>query len=199
MYMDYNRVAVMNNLILGLGLTVLGAVLLMTRALDVHPWQYLWPFFIIAPGLLFFAFMAAGGRNAGILAVPGSIMTMIGLILLYQTISGHWQSWAYIWTLIFPTAVGLGIMIQGVWIRQESIVLIGEGLFQAGLVIFMFATAVFELVFNISGFRTSIVGRFVWPGLLIALGLFLLVSRGGTMTGKLVLGQEPASSRAEEK
>ncbi len=66
-------------LLIGLGLLFL---LLQFVPLDLG--RNAWPFFIIIPGLLFFAGMALGGRDAARLAIPGSIVTMVGLILLYQ-------------------------------------------------------------------------------------------------------------------
>lgn len=55
--------------------------------------------------------MLAGGRSAAGLTIPGSIITTIGLLLLYQETFDHFESWAYAWALI-PTAVGVGIVIE---------------------------------------------------------------------------------------
>ena len=45
-----------------------------------------------------------GARRRGWLAVPGSVVTAVGLILLVDRIIDQWQTWAYTWTLVVPTA-----------------------------------------------------------------------------------------------
>ncbi len=81
-------------------------------------WGTLWPVFIIALGAVFFVGMLAGGRSAAGLAIPGSIITVIGLMLLVQSLTGYWESWAYSWTVIL-IAVGLGIFLMGVYAGNQ--------------------------------------------------------------------------------
>ncbi len=49
----------------GVVLVGLGLIILFGQLLSVNLWAFLWPFFIIAVGAMFFVGMAAGGRNAG--------------------------------------------------------------------------------------------------------------------------------------
>ncbi len=163
------------NLLIGIVLVGLGTLFLLGQIFRINLWQFLWPFFIIVPGLLFFVGMALGGKAAGPLAIPGSIVTMVGLLLLYQSITNHWESWAYAWALVFPTAIGIGLFINGRWSGIEHLVKTGTKWAMIGLAIFLAAGTFFELLFNISG---GVIGDVIWPGLLIALGLFLLLRRG---------------------
>ncbi len=158
--------------IIGLLLVVFGALFLVGRMFHISLWQYLWPFFLIIPGLLFFAGMVAGGKAAGPLAVPGSIVTMTGLILLYQSITGAWASWAYIWSLIFPTSVGIGLIISGLWSDSPALVKNGTRWATVGMIIFLITGAFFELLLNLSGTRVS---GLLWPALLIGVGAWMLV------------------------
>jgi len=162
------------SLILGTGLIGLGVLLLLGEFVEIDLGHYLWPFFIIVPGLLFFAGMLAGGKSASGLAIPGSVITTTGLLLFYQNTTGHWESWSYAWAL-FPTAVGVGMIIQGLWGDQPKIAREGTRLARVGITLFIVFGVFFELVLNVSGFWTA--GQWLWPILLIAAGVFLIARR----------------------
>jgi hypothetical protein len=163
------------NLAIGALLIGLGALFLFGHLFHVNLWAFFWPFFIIVPGLLFFVGMVLGGKPAGPLAIPGSIVTMVGLLLLYQSITGHWESWAYAWALILPTSVGIGLSINGAWSDVERLVTTGAKWITVGIALFLIGGVFFELILNISD---NFIGNVVWPGLLIAFGLYLLLRRG---------------------
>lgn len=125
------------------------------------------------PGVLLFAFALAVGGNFGeLLAVIGSIATLVGLILFYQATTGHWESWVYAWALVFPTSFGVGQMAYGAIMGRGNTVRAGTHLTTSGMVIFLVAAAFFELILDIGGFG---LGRFGLPVLLIGLGLILLL------------------------
>jgi len=167
--MTYSRGLV--SYIVGATMVVLGVLFLLEQAFGFDLLRYSWPFFIIIPGLLFFVGMVLGGRAAAVLALPGAVVTTVGLILLYQTMSDHWESWAYAWALIFPTAVGVGLYIQGTWSDQHDLARQGLRWARLGVVIFVIGGVFFELVI---GFGRGSVGRILWPLLLIAVGAYLL-------------------------
>lgn len=122
-----------------------------------------WPFIFVAIGGLFLISAFLGSAE---LAIPGSIITGLGLIFYYQNISGNWASWAYVWALI-PGFVGLGMMITG-WLDKTKANETKEGkrLFLISCALFL----VFAFFFNFS----STVGQF-WPVLLIIAGLWILI------------------------
>ncbi len=66
----------------------------------------LWPFFIIIPGLAFLYPAWKGGPDTAPLAIPGAIITGTGALLLLQSVTGRWESWAYVWTL-YPVFLAL--------------------------------------------------------------------------------------------
>jgi hypothetical protein len=157
---------------IGAVLVAFGALFLIEQLFDFQLGQWLWPLFIIIPGLLCFLGMVLGGKSAGPLAIPGSIVTTIGLLLLYQNTFNHFESWAYAWALI-PIAVGVGLMINGTWSDQPALIQNGRRLAGIGLVLFLVGFFFFELVLNIGGMASGIVA----PLLLIAAGIALLLRR----------------------
>ncbi len=172
---DNERARNIGVLAVGLGLIVLGILFLAGQLFGFNVWGVVWPFFIIVPGLLFFVGMVALGKNGAPLAIPGSIITMIGLILLLQTLTGLWQTWAYIWALVFPTSVGIGIAIAGLWGDDPRAARAGGTTALIGLVIFLAFAIFFELLLNLSGLRSGPLGRIVLPVLLIGAGVVTLL------------------------
>ena len=160
------------HLVLGIVLVVLGALFLVAALLGAGVWRVVWPLLIIVPGLVFFLLMVVAGKEAGALAIPGSIVTITGLILLYQNVSHHWVSWAYLWTLVSPTGVGVGLLIWGLWSGRESIARAGWIVAKVGFALFVVFGLFFELILNISG---SGMARLLWPVLVILFGVYLLI------------------------
>jgi hypothetical protein len=167
------------SLVLGGILVLLGILFLIGQFFDLAfgfaIGEFAWPFFIIIPGIVLFiaAFLMEPRSGVG-LAIAGSIVTMVGLILFVMNLTGLWASWAYAWALIFPTAVGLGQVIYGGLRRQGDIARTGVNMALIGFGIFVVAGFFFELVIGINGFNFGL-GRLVWPVLLIGLGLIVLL------------------------
>ncbi len=161
----------------GVILIALGVLFLLQELFNLDVWHYAWPFLLIVPGLLCFAAMALGGKNSGGLAIPGSILTMVGLLLLYQNTFDRFESWAYAWALIFPTSIGIGRFIEGWWSDRPELRANGIAMVRSGLVLFLILAAFFELVLNLGGFFREDTARFAFPALLILIGVLLLLSR----------------------
>ncbi len=164
--------------IVGLILIGLGVVFALGQVFRVNFLAFTWPFFIIVPGLMFFVMMVVAGKPGGPLAIPGSIVTTVGLILLFQSVTGLWYTWAYAWALIIPTSIGAGMMIAGRWSGSAPMSRSGRQLVTVGMIIFLIAGAVFELVLNIGN---NPFVPYLWPALMIVLGVWLLVWRGRSM------------------
>lgn len=160
--------------ILGAVLVMVGALLISGQYLNFDGWNLAWPFFVIGPGLLFFVGMVLGGRGAGVLAVPGSVVTTVGLVLLYQNTFDHWESWAYAWSLVALVAVGVGLMVNGLWSQRPERFRRGRSLASVGMVVFTVGAVFFESVIGISGRGSETFGAYVGPGLLLAAGVYLL-------------------------
>jgi len=163
-------------LIGGTLLITFGLLALAGRIFRSVDWGFLWPFLIIGLGLLFFVAMFAGGRQVAGFAVPGSIVGGIGLVLLYQNLTHHWESMSYFWTFII-FFVGAGIYIMGWYGGDASQKKSGAGVMKVGLIMFVIFGAFFELIF-------SSFNNLVFPILLILLGAYLILNRSGLFGGK---------------
>ena len=163
-------------------LVIFGVLALLGKVFqNFNFWETFWPFFIIGMGLLFFVGMFAGGRSVSGLAIPGTIITTIGLMLFYQNITNHWESWSYGWTVILMS-VGLGIFIMGIWGQNPSQRAAGLRVLRIGLVMFVIFGAFFELIFT-SG-RSFGLRSIIFPAGLILLGLYLVIARSGLLPGR---------------
>jgi hypothetical protein len=162
-------------MVLGGLLVLIGAVLLVGQLVRIDVGHYGWPVFVIAPGvvILFLALMARGPLGEG-LAILGSMITVTGLILLYQNATGHFESWAYGWALI-PASIGFGMELYGRVAHRPGNVRVGSVLTSAGLIIFFLGALFFEGIVGIGGYQFGRTGGVAVGVLIIALGALLLV------------------------
>jgi hypothetical protein len=163
-------------LIAGTVLIAFGLLALAGQFFRNLDWGFLWPFAVIGLGALFFVAMFAGGKQAAGFAVPGSIVGGIGLVLLFQNITQHWESMSYFWTLII-LFVGAGVYLMGWYGGDEEQKRSGWRVMKVGFILFIIFGAFFEMIF-------SSFDGFIFPVLLILLGLYLVVARSGLLGGK---------------
>ena len=164
----------------GVSFILLGTLFLAGRyigeRLDIDFGHYSWPFFIIVPGLLLFIASFAFERRAGIImATIGAMVSTVGFILLIQNTFDLFASWAYAWTLVAPTSIGLAKLAYGAVRGLKDQVKSGLSLTGIGLAMFILGALFFELAIGISGFRFG-AAWLCWPGLFIVLGCVLLLS-----------------------
>jgi hypothetical protein len=158
---------------LGVVLVVVGLFALGVVVFGIDLTQYGWPLFVIVPGLtLLVVGFLGGGAGA---SVPGGIVTMLGLVLAYQSSTGDWPSWAFAWSLIVPGGVGLGLYLQALRDRDPVMLRRGRTLIFIAALIFMIGFVLFESILGISGTDYGIFGKAALPGLLIVIGIILLV------------------------
>ncbi|MGC9467971.1 MAG: hypothetical protein ACP5HS_05230 [Anaerolineae bacterium] len=157
----------------GITLIVLGILALAGQFLPISIGRVIWPLLIVFPGVLLFVFATSvEGALGEPLAMVAGMITMVGILLLYQSLTEHWASWAYAWTLIAPTGVGLAEMLYG-WIsNRDSAVRTGATLVNIGVIMFLVGLFFFELILNISGLGLGFIG---WPILFIGLGVIVLL------------------------
>ena len=157
-------------------LVLVGAILLAGQFVRIDVGRYGWPLFVIAPGIviLFLALTARGAVGEG-LAILGSIITVSGLILLYQNATDHFESWAYAWALVFPGAVGVGMSLYGWRAGRPGNVRTGTRLAGIGLIVFLVGAAFFEGVIGIGGYHLDHTAGVAVGAIIIALGALLLV------------------------
>jgi uncharacterized membrane protein HdeD (DUF308 family) len=83
-------------------LTVIGILFFYCELTGWHSMEYLWPFFIIAPGIGFFAMYYFGERDKHLL-IPASILSIIGFLFLALNNAEN-----YTWPII--------LIIVGLWL-----------------------------------------------------------------------------------
>ena len=171
----------------------LGLLFLLAQFFSFAAWQYIWPLVIVGVGAVFFAGMVAGGQGAGALAIPGSILTVIGGLLLFQNLTGHWETWSYGWTAVI-LAVGLGIFIAGLWSGNAHQRAAGLRLAGLGFVLFVLFGAFFEFVLGGGGRNRW--QQAIFPALLIITGLFLVLRRTGLLPNWFNPPAEPGEPAA---
>jgi hypothetical protein len=168
------------------GLAVAGALLVcagvawfVSRALGFDPFAAAadagWPYFVIIPGLtlLVLSLVPKPPRGVGF-AIAGAIVTTVGTVLLYQSATGHWESWAYAWALVGPGAAGLGMLAYGLLFRQRDLVPAGARLVAIAAALFVVGYWYFETVFA-TGSSPIDLGEW-WPLVIVAVGLAALLS-----------------------
>ncbi len=151
----------------GILLILLGALFLVVQLIpglgNLFHLVFDWPLIVIGVGLFLLVFGLLLG--APDMAVPACIVGGIGGLLYYQNLTGNWESWAYVWTLI-PGFVGVGIILAGLLKGKRSDIGAGGWLILISLVLF----SIFGSFFGSIG----LLGRY-WPVLLILLGVLLLL------------------------
>jgi hypothetical protein len=157
----------------GVMLVVVGIFAFAVRMLDVDLNGWLWPLVVLVPGLALLVYGFASRAGTG--AVPGGIVTMVGLTLAYQNDTDDWASWWWVWPLVMPGGVGLGIFLRGLRKRDAAQSRRGLGIVFVSL---LFATAlfvIFENVFNISSpMDYGWFGKAALPALLVVIGILFL-------------------------
>jgi hypothetical protein len=179
------RTGLSSTAVLGAILIAVGIIFLIGQMLEIDWGAEVWPFYVIAPGLVLLAFGLTQQRGEG-LTIAGSIVTIVGLILFYQNLTNHWESWAYAWALVGPGGSGVGMLLYGT--RSGNAKMARDGFWQivTALAIFAVGFVFFEGVLGISGDRWNL-PDWVLPVVVIGLGVLVLIR---AVTGGR--GQEPA-------
>ena len=164
-------------LVFGALLLALGALFLAAQFTGGRIWAYLWPLFILLAGAAFFGGMLLGGKSVCGLAIPASVLTMTGLILLIQNSFKLWSTWSYAWALII-VSVGIGLYIHGTYGGHETTRKVGRQLAAFGAVLFLMFGAFFELGAALLGRKSA--SGFVWAVVLIAAGVYFILRRSGS-------------------
>lgn len=160
-------------LVLGAILVIVGLILFAGQVADIGFGALGWPLWIVGIGvaiLLVGLFLAPESP----VIVGGTVVTTVGLVLLYQDVTGNWQTWAYAWALVGPAASGLGMALWG--LRRADATSVRGGLwgFLGGLALFAVGFLFFEGIIGLSGFDVAL-PEWVLPATIIAIGLVVLL------------------------
>lgn len=126
--------------------------------------QELWPFFIIAPGLLLIALAFTTSAKNTIL--PGVIVTGVGLFFLMRQWGLLPWSMDLLWP-VFPGLVGLGFLLTYTMGTRD------KGLLVPAFILLGICLIFLAINFNL---LSHSIWRY-WPVVLIIGGLFLILSR----------------------
>jgi len=161
--------------VLGLVLVVIGGLALLGRAMSIDILGLGWPLFVLIPGIVMFAGgLAIGGRAGLALAIPGGIVSMVGIVLSVQAATGLWATWAYAWALVAPGGVGLAFLVYGLITGQPDLARNGVPILLTGLGLFVAFGLFFEGVLHLSGDALPLAEPVLATGLII-LGAAILV------------------------
>jgi hypothetical protein len=163
-------------IVLGIVLIVLGALTLAGRAFAVDILGIGWPILVLAPGVALFAMGIAVGGPAGVaFAIPGGIVTMVGVVLAVQSATGLWATWAYAWALVAPGGVGAGMLLYGIIAGQRDIARTGVPIVLTGLGLFLGFGLFFEGILHLSGPDLPVAEPALAVGLVL-LGVVVILS-----------------------
>lgn len=162
--------------LVGLILIVVGAVVFVVQVLGYDVARYGWPLIVVGVGVVLLATGLVGIDRSRGLVYPGMIVTTVGLILLYQSTFNDWKSWAYMWALI-PASVGLATALHATLTGHPERVRGGLSTFSGFVVVGVLGLAFFEGILHISGRDLGLVGEYLFPLLLVAAGVLILISR----------------------
>ena len=151
----------------GVVLVLSGALLLADLISPVDLMRNFWPLLVILFGVSFFVGMVVSGKRGAGLAIPGSIITTVGVLFLVQNTFHLWVTWAYAW--------GLGLLIMNIYLKQERLRRAGGLVIGIGLTLFVIFGVLFEIILNIAGTDLHS-GVFLGVGLIL-LGLFVVFSK----------------------
>jgi hypothetical protein len=161
--------------VIGLALVAVGVAAIAIREYDVnflpHLGSWGWPLFVIVPGLVLLGASLVMQRPRGVaVAVAGAVVTIVGAILLYQSQTGHWESWAYAWALL-PAAAGVALVGYGLYATDHRMWTVGVWLAGIAGAAFVFGAWFFEGLF--AGDERFIDAGNWWPVAVIVLGAVL--------------------------
>ncbi|AHF09986.1 MULTISPECIES: DUF5668 domain-containing protein [Dehalobacter] len=156
-----------------------GIILILTGGLllidNLGNWQifsmeFLWPVLILILGLAFEFNYFSKKESPGLL-VPGGILTVIGLLFIFETFT-HWQFSGYTWP-VYPLAVAVGLFQLYLFSGRP------RGLLVPVFILTALACISFTGMFVTSIQRYIDLGLVV-PILLILAGLILIIQRKKT-------------------
>ena len=159
----------------GIILVIVGTLFLVGRVLDITLGAHAWPLWIIVPGLAMLTGSLFIPPRGGVgLAIPGAIVTMVGLVLWVQESYGLYETWAYAWALVAPTGPGLGMLVYGLARGDRELVGDGLRLTLIGLGLFLGFALFFEGAIGLSGERLAGLDEAL-PFVVIGLGAVMVV------------------------
>ena len=163
-------------LAVGVVLVVIGLAFLAFEQFNVDFGRYGWPVYVIAPGVVLLLIGLAIPHEGGLgAAIPGGIITTVGLLLAYQEAAGAYASWAYAWALVAPGSVGLTLTLYGLLHRRMDLLDAGLRTAAVGLGLFVGFGLFFENVIGLDEGGSTTAIRSALPMLAVGLGVVIVI------------------------
>ena len=144
------------SVITGIALITIGAIFLLPNFTDVSL-KDLWPVLMLGPGLLFFVGYICDRKSYGLL-MPGSILTVYGLLFFSLTLFG-WEWIGELWPL-YLIGPGVGFILMHYLGKKETGLLVAGTIFTLlGVILLLVATGC----------------GFIWPIVIILAGVLLIL------------------------
>ena len=165
-----------NPIVAGIVLITIGTIAWAMNATGTDPSSWLggsgWTLFILIPGMiLFVAGLLAQDEPTVGLTIAGSIIMTIAVMLFAMDRTGHYEAWAYAWTLI-PGAAGVGVLLHGFQTDDQRKIRAGSRLIAISLVMFALGAVFFETIFQTGTVPFGVDG--FWQVLLVIAGVFVI-------------------------
>jgi hypothetical protein len=163
-------------LAIGLFLVVLGVLFFASEQANFDFGRYGWPMYVIVPGafllLLGLAVPHEGGLGA---AIPGGIITTVGLVLAFQNATGAYASWTYAWALVAPGSVGVTLALFGLLHRRGEMFVDGVQTAAVGLCLFVGFGLFFENILGVDDIQGTTALRDALPIMAVVLGVLIVL------------------------
>lgn len=157
------------NNIVGLVLVVLGILLIVqkTIGIDIEIWSFIWPLFLIGPGITMHIEYFSEKKDSSSLIIAG-ILTTYGLYFLFNVVTR--RAYAHTSSFIYPLGICIGFMESYLFGQKKSSYL------SAGIVFLIISVLVFlkNTYPNLVNFRDIVI-----PVILIITGAVILVKNTG--------------------
>jgi hypothetical protein len=140
-------------------------------------WNVPYTAYIILPGIVLIVVGMLGRRSLTLLTVLGSILLTSGLLLAFQDATEGYQQWAYMWALVFPGSIGLGLALQSVVTGDQDQRKMGLRLIGIAVFLTLIGWSFFEGVIHLSGYETNMFANAIGSLLLVAWGGWILLRR----------------------
>jgi hypothetical protein len=162
-------------IVVGMLLVLLGVYFLASEQLKVDVGRYGWPIFVIAPGLFLLVVGLAIPHEGGLgAAIPGGIITAVGLVLAAQAATDTYASWAYAWALVAPGSVGVTLALYGLLHRRWDLLDSGLRTAAVGFSLFVGFGLFFENVIGLGEDQNGVL-RDALPWMAVGLGVAIVL------------------------
>jgi|GEM_PF-2419799 len=126
--------------------------------------------FITLPGLGFLWLYNQGGASTAPFAIPASMTIGTGVLLMFQSITSYWESWAFAW-ILYGVFLGIGLVMMGSRLNDSDLVKVGKMMTRVSGLAFIALGGLFILL-------TSALLQYAIVLALIAGGVYLLINDG---------------------